>query len=59
MLSSCNITGTLGSITLGVAIVIVTLVDGTLIGTFRGANIGTSLGLTFVLVFLFVAVIFC
>ena len=57
MLSSFDITGTLGSITLGGATVIGALGDGTVIGTIGGATVGTSLGITFGL-FLFVCYYF-
>ena len=49
MLSSCDITGTLGSISLGGATVIGTLDDGTVIGTLGGVTVVTPLGLTYVL----------
>ena len=49
MLTSFDINGTLGSITLGGATVIGTLDDGTVIGTLGGATVGTSLETTFAL----------
>ena len=49
MLTSFDINGTLGSITLGGATVIGTLGDGTVIGTLGGATAGTSLGSNFAL----------
>ena len=49
ILSSCEITGTLGLITLGDATVLGTLSDGTVIAPLGGATVGTSLGTTFAL----------
>ena len=50
ILSSCEITGTLGLITLSGATVLDTLGDGTVICTLGGASVGTSLGTNFTLV---------
>ena len=47
--SSCEITGTIGLISLGGATVPGTPSDGTVIVTFRGATVGTYLGTTFLL----------
>ena len=57
--SSCDITGTLGSITLGGATVICTLGDVTITGTLVGATLGTPLGLIFVLGLFCVVVVCC
>ena len=46
MFSSCDITGTLGSITLGGDTFIDTLSAGTVIVTLRGATVDNSLGTT-------------
>ena len=48
MLSSCNIIGDLGVITLGGTTSVGTLGVDTVIGTLRSAIVGTSLGITFV-----------
>ena len=59
MLSSCDITGTLGSITLSGTTIIGTLSNGTIIVTLGGATVGNFLVTTFALSVVGVAVVRC